>query len=70
MKSCGAEHGLGTWSVTCDGKSTNLNTFENLGCVCNHDYNKILISFKQSTRSFQVYASLDACHCVKFRNFT
>lgn len=35
--STSAEHGLHIWSVTCNGTSTNLNTFKNEGFVSSHD---------------------------------
>ena len=57
--SISAEHGLPIWSVTCDGKSTNLNTLKNLGWFFTHDYDKIVTNFKDPTKDYQVSAALD-----------
>ena len=63
--SISVEHGLHIWSVTCNGTSTNLNTFKNEEFVFSHDQGKIVTIFKYPSRDYQIYAILDVCHMLK-----
>ena len=56
--------------MTCDGTSSNFDTFRLLGCKFAPDYNNIKVSFPHPTRDHQVYAILDTCHMVKFARNT
>ena len=65
-----ADHGFQVWSVTCDGTSSNLDTFRLLGCKFVPNYDNIKVSFPHPTRNRQVYAILDPCHMVKLARNT
>ena len=60
-----ADHVFQVWSVTCDGTSSDLDTFWLLGCKFGPKYDNIKVSFPHPTRDQQVYAILDPCHMVK-----
>ena len=59
--------GLRVWSITADGTSVNLSTFEQLGCIfgttCKYD--SMITKFKHPSRDYYVYVILDACHMLK-----
>ena len=56
-----ADAGLRVWSITADGTSVNLSTFEQLGCK----YDSMITKFKHPSRDYYVYVILDACHMLK-----
>ena len=52
-----ADHGFQVWSVTCDGTSSNLDTFRLLGCKFVPNYDNIKVSFhiQQETTKYMLY---------------
>ena len=60
-----ADYGFRVWSLTCDGTATNFETLRLLGCSFTPSYEKMIVSFKHPSRSYNVYGILDACHMVK-----
>ena len=60
-----ANAGLRVWSVTADGMSVNICTFEQLGCIFGTKYGSIITKFKHPTRDYYVYVILDAWHMLK-----
>ena len=60
-----ADAGLRVWSITADGTSVNLCTFEQLGCIFGTKYDSMITKFKHPSRDYYVYVILDACHMLK-----
>jgi hypothetical protein len=60
-----AKAGLKVWSVTADGTSVNLRTFEILGCNFAGTYNEIKSSFIHPTTGEEIFVILDPCHMLK-----
>ena len=60
-----AKAGLKVWSVTADGTSVNLRTFEILGCYSVGTYNEIKSSFIHPTTGEEIFVILDTCHMLK-----
>jgi hypothetical protein len=59
------QHGLKIWCITCDGTTTNLAMFENLGCSFGTSYDSIVTKFPHPSTGDDVFAILDACHMLK-----
>ena len=57
-----ADVGLKVWSVTADGTTINLKTFQPLGCQLSAAYVSIVTKFKHPD---DVFAILDPCHILK-----
>lgn len=58
------ETGLKIISVTCDGTSTNLSVFRNLGCNF-QNVSSLQTSFPHPVTNDKVVAFLDPCHMLK-----
>ena len=56
--------------MTCDGTSSNHDTFWLLGCKFASNYDNKKVSFPHPTRDQQVYAILGPCHMVKLARST
>ena len=57
--------GLKVWCVTCDGTTTNISTFKQLGCSFGQSYDSIVTKFQHPSTGDDVFAILDACHMLK-----
>lgn len=53
--------GLKVWSITADGTSVNLSTFQQLGCQFGTTYDKIHSKFEHPTTGEDVFVILDPC---------
>ena len=60
-----AEAGLKVWSITADGTSVNLSTFEQLGCQFGSTYNTFKTKFPHPTTGEDVFVIADPCHMLK-----
>ena len=60
-----AEVGLKVWSITADGTSVNMNTFEQLGCKFGSTYESFKTNFPHPTTGEDVFVIADPCHMLK-----
>lgn len=58
------EVGVTARSLTSDGTTTNLNTYENLGCSLNVDHLQPFFTHPQNS-SVQIHCIMDPCHMIK-----
>ena len=57
--------GLEVWCGTCDGTTTNISSFKQLGCSFGQSYDSIVTKFQHPSTGDDVFAILDACHMLK-----
>ena len=60
-----ADAGLKVWSITADGTSVNLRTFEQLGCQFGTTYDTFQTKFQHPTTGEDVFIIADPCHMLK-----
>ena len=60
-----ADVGLKVWSITADGTSVNLSTFEQLGCRFGTTFDSFETKFQHLTTGDGVFIIADPCHMLK-----
>ncbi|KZC08093.1 THAP domain-containing protein 9 [Dufourea novaeangliae] len=66
-----ADSGVKVWSVTCDGTATNISTLQLLGCnLIAENFVNMKTFFNHPSRSYKIYAILDAAHMLKLSRNT
>ena len=60
-----AEAGLKVWSITADGTSVNMSTFEQLRCKFGSTYETFKTKFPHPSTAEDVFVIANACHMLK-----
>lgn len=60
-----ADAGLRVWTITGDGSSVNISTFQQLGCSFGTTFESMTTKFKHPSQNYYVYVILDPCHMLK-----